>query len=354
MLVLASITILTLDYRGDLKGTISGVKSAAHDVIAPVDSAVDAVLRPIGSFFEGALHYGAAERENALLRHENGALRRKATELAVAEGQVRSLLRQDHLPWVGSLPTVQCQVIALSASNFELTVELDKGTADGIAVGMPVVSGSGLVGQVIETSATRSTVLLITDPRSAVSVALDQPTVSPKVSPTTGSHSTLSATTTGPGTSATKSSATTTTSPGSTSSNAVKPPASSKASATSSRASTSPTNVSASGTASGTSSSRAAHLLPTYVQRAIGLLSGQGSGKPLTVDYVAPGTAITPGAEVVTTGLQGALYPPDLPVGTVIAVRHPADALQETVLVRPAANFFQLDFLSVIIWEPAP
>ena len=51
------------------------------------------------------------------------------------------------------------------STNFEDTIEIDKGTDDGIKVGMPVVTGAGLVGRIVEVhGGTRSVVQLLTDP----------------------------------------------------------------------------------------------------------------------------------------------------------------------------------------------
>jgi rod shape-determining protein MreC len=63
-------------------------------------------------------------------------------------------------------------VLAGAPSNFALTIDISKGTADGVKVGMPVVNGAGLVGRVIQTNAHRSTVQLLTDPDFKVGVKL--------------------------------------------------------------------------------------------------------------------------------------------------------------------------------------
>jgi rod shape-determining protein MreC len=67
---------------------------------------------------------------------------------------------------------VAAQVIDLNPSNFAATVELDVGTANGVAPGMPVVGGAGLVGHVSSASSSTCDVLLITDagPDSPVGV----------------------------------------------------------------------------------------------------------------------------------------------------------------------------------------
>ena len=61
-------------------------------------------------------------------------------------------------------------MIDTTASNFEVTLRLDRGTSSGVAVGMPVVSGAGLIGRVVQAASHESTVLLLTDASSNVGV----------------------------------------------------------------------------------------------------------------------------------------------------------------------------------------
>jgi rod shape-determining protein MreC len=172
LLVLASITIITLDYRGDLHGAISGAKRVAHDAYAPVGRGVDAILRPVSNFFAGAVHYGSLQTENATLRHELAQTRGQQIQDQALRQQLASLEQLEHLPWPGvtTIPTVTAQVIALNSSDFANTVDLNVGTREGVAVGMPVVGGAGLVGQVIESWSSGCTVRLITDVQSSVGV----------------------------------------------------------------------------------------------------------------------------------------------------------------------------------------
>ncbi|MEL6148646.1 MAG: rod shape-determining protein MreC, partial [Chloroflexota bacterium] len=67
---------------------------------------------------------------------------------------------------------VTADVIDVDQSGQLRTITVNRGTRDGIAVGMPVVTQQGLVGRVLNVSANASRVLLITDPTSAVSVRL--------------------------------------------------------------------------------------------------------------------------------------------------------------------------------------
>jgi rod shape-determining protein MreC len=170
LLVLAAVTIITIAYRGHADSVINSIKGDALDAFAPVQSAVGDVTRPIGNFFDGAAHYGSLQSENARLRAENSRLQTQALQSTDAQASYQALLKTLNLPWAQNIPTVPAEVVANSSSNFEASVQLNKGRDAGIDTGMPVVSGSGLVGRVVVASSSRSTVLLITDPTSNVGV----------------------------------------------------------------------------------------------------------------------------------------------------------------------------------------
>ncbi len=171
-LVLTSITLITLDFRGQDTGIIGSVRRSAADALAPVRDAADAVLSPVGDAFSGVTDYGRVKDENARLRARVADLEGRRLRGLDAEAERKALLAQAHIDYLGSLPTVAARVVAAPVSNFEQTIELDRGTGAGVRIGMPVVTGDGLVGHVVETSGRRSIVRLITDPSSSVGVRI--------------------------------------------------------------------------------------------------------------------------------------------------------------------------------------
>ena len=172
VLVLSAITLVTLDARSNGGGVLGQVRGKAHDVFAPVQDATHAVLRPVGDFFTGVVHYGDLKRENTRLRDQVAKARGQSDQAAAAQRELQLLLAQQHLDYVGNIPTVAAQVVETSSSNFELSVQINRGTDSGIAVGFPVVAGAGLVGRVADVSAKRSTILLVSDPTFSVGVRL--------------------------------------------------------------------------------------------------------------------------------------------------------------------------------------
>lgn len=63
---------------------------------------------------------------------------------------------------------VVANVIAYEPSNWSHAVTIDRGRSSGITVGMPVLIGDGVVGQVVAANANTARVLLLTDPSSGV------------------------------------------------------------------------------------------------------------------------------------------------------------------------------------------
>jgi rod shape-determining protein MreC len=65
-------------------------------------------------------------------------------------------------------------VITGPAGNFERTLTINKGTGQGVIVGMTIVAGDGLVGKVTEASRTRATITLIDSPGLGVGVRTEK------------------------------------------------------------------------------------------------------------------------------------------------------------------------------------
>jgi rod shape-determining protein MreC len=170
VLVVVSLSLISLDLNGRTHSLTSGVKSVANDVYSPLRQGVEDIIRPIGSFFAGAFNYGAVQSENEQLQREIGQLRATQAERGFDENQLRLLTKLENLPFLKSLPTVTAQMVDQYSSNFTATITLDKGRADGVDVGYPVVGAGGLVGQVIQAFHHTSVVRLVTDGQSKVGV----------------------------------------------------------------------------------------------------------------------------------------------------------------------------------------
>jgi rod shape-determining protein MreC len=171
ILVLAAVTLVTLDQRGG-RGPLNSLRSHVQDVTKPVQSAVHDLLRPVGNFLTGAVDYGALRSENQRLRQQVAAMQNASVAAAAAQARANAVIAQAHLPFVGAVPTVAADVIDDGSSNFESTVTIDRGSGSGLAVGQPVVASGGLVGSIGTVTASTATVRLVTDPAFVVGVDL--------------------------------------------------------------------------------------------------------------------------------------------------------------------------------------
>jgi rod shape-determining protein MreC len=173
VLVLAALTLVTIDARSSGTGFTSDIRAKAHDVFSPLQRVTHDALQPIGNFLSGAVDYGSLKRQNQQLRQQVASLENQAIQSDAEDAAAQQLLAQEHLKFLGNIKTVTAQVINTGSSNFEDALTIGVGTASGVAVGEPVVAAGGLVGTVASAGKSTSTVLLMTDPTFVVGVRLD-------------------------------------------------------------------------------------------------------------------------------------------------------------------------------------
>lgn len=170
LLVLTSLALLTLDFRD--AAVVQSARRAAGAVFSPLRGAAETVSEPFTNAWHGVTGYGDLKGENDELRRQLAELEGRAVLEEDAAQQLAELLAQQDLEWVGTIPTTAARVLSGNPSNFSHTLDISKGSDDGIKVGMPVVNGAGLVGKVVQVTGSRSTVQLITDPNFAVGIKL--------------------------------------------------------------------------------------------------------------------------------------------------------------------------------------
>lgn len=172
VLVLAALTLVTIDARSQGVGVLSDARGKFSDAFAPLQRATHAALRPIGDFLTGALDYGSLKSENQSLRRQLAQVQSQAASASAEQQQAEQILKEQGLSFIGAIPTVSAQIINIGPSNFDNTVTVGKGTANGVAVGEPVVAAGGLVGTVQSATGHSSTIELLTDPNFDVGVSL--------------------------------------------------------------------------------------------------------------------------------------------------------------------------------------
>lgn len=152
------------------KEKLAPIKAAAGNVVTPMQSGINR----IGTWISDTLDRLASmdellEENNALkeqlytLDYENKILLQNRYELE----NFRDLYDLDQT--YADYPKVAARVIAKDSNNWYSNFRIDKGTNDGITVGMNVMAGNGLVGIVTETGANWARVRSIIDDVTFVS-----------------------------------------------------------------------------------------------------------------------------------------------------------------------------------------
>ncbi len=165
--LVAASALMMLDYRG---GWLHAVRTRAETVVQPLWWLAGLPSRAGASLRENAVTRTQLASDNARLREalllteaRNARLRTAAAENTRLRGLLDSAER-------GRLDVQLAGVIDIDLDPTRQRLLLDAGSSSGVRVGQPVIDAGGLMGQVIATTQTTATVLLLTDPDHAVPV----------------------------------------------------------------------------------------------------------------------------------------------------------------------------------------
>lgn len=171
VLLLTAVTLLTLDARGF--GPVERLKDGVAAVVSPFRGLGDRAFSPVTDAWTSVNENDELEAELERLQNEVDRLNAQLVEDTGAAEELEDLKSNLGLPVGDDYDTVIAEVVAGSISNFdEFVVEINRGAADGIIDGMPVVTPGGLVGRVEDTGQRSARVRLITDPTVSVGVQI--------------------------------------------------------------------------------------------------------------------------------------------------------------------------------------
>jgi len=170
LLMVTALALMTIDTRGS--GPFGSARSAAFSATEPFRSFVAAFVRPAGEAWNGAVHYDTVVEENERLRAEVARLEGEVARLPDIEADLAALKEATGLPVDDTVPRLTAKIVSDRDTGIERIIEIDRGSADGVVEGMPVIVGSGLVGRVLEVYGDHRSVLrLVNDPRFSVGVS---------------------------------------------------------------------------------------------------------------------------------------------------------------------------------------
>ncbi len=82
------------------------------------------------------------------------------------------------------------------------------------------------------------------------------------------------------------------------------------------------------------------------------VIYGSGDARPLRVTAVALSKSVSPGDIVSTTGANGDLLPPGIPIAKVKSIVVTPGATTYNLTLTPLADIRNLGYVSVLLWEP--
>lgn len=167
-----SVLLLTFYIREGDTGPIHAVRSGVVTVTSPLKMAGSVIASPFNALGNIFSNLTASQETLSDLRDQNAELTAKVAELSEAQETATRLEALVGLQSTYNLQSTAARIIGGSSDAWTQTVTIDKGSAGGFTVGMPVCNAYGVIGQITECALNVSTVLLINDETSGVAAMI--------------------------------------------------------------------------------------------------------------------------------------------------------------------------------------
>ncbi len=163
LFVVTSATFISLDNRAAL----TPLKTGLYDIVDPITRGFARVARGPGndSALEERLALVEAERDHLYAE----TIRMKDTVSEVEQLRAQLKVQEEHPDWT-QLPA---RVVNPDPTNQQKTIVIDKGTADGVQIGMAVVDPNYYVGQITAVEEHSARVTLGIDKTASVGARLE-------------------------------------------------------------------------------------------------------------------------------------------------------------------------------------
>ena len=168
-LVLACLTLMTLDHHPGAGSPLEPARQAMGSVFGPVESSTSAVVRPVTSVGDWFRSRSSMQHDIARLEAQNSELRSQQATSSYQRNQLAEYQGLTSSARTLGRALVPAHVVAYGpAQSFSRTVTIDAGSNAGVRPDQTVLNDDGLVGRVLRVTPTTATVLLIVDTGSVV------------------------------------------------------------------------------------------------------------------------------------------------------------------------------------------
>jgi rod shape-determining protein MreC len=172
--VLLIISLAIISYSASKIAETGFLRKIAFEIAAPFTGIVNTSIKGAGTFWKRYLVLVELEKENKQLREEKTALTeqlniyREGYHEGIRLGKLLEL--SDALPY----KFLAARVLDNKSNALFKTILINKGTADGLFVGYPILSAEGVVGRITESSWHYSRVLLLIDKNSNIDAIIQR------------------------------------------------------------------------------------------------------------------------------------------------------------------------------------
>jgi rod shape-determining protein MreC len=198
LLLAASLTLLTLSFREGSAGVTGSIRRSTLSITAPLSDVVHRITQPVADAWGWTTGLVDARQENEQLKKELERQGAAGVQIQALQQQLQKdeqLLNFVNSRGAAAYDYIGASVIAQAPNDYNRTITINVGSADGIAVNDPVVApygdGAGLMGRVESVTANAATVMLILDQNSAVYASIQGGTAKGLLVPSSGDPSQL-------------------------------------------------------------------------------------------------------------------------------------------------------------------
>ncbi len=149
------------------------IQAGFFQTVSPFLRTGSGLERQITSVRTGLKSLEELEHDNAALRVENRSLKATNEALRDVEHEVNRLRHALAYRQRSIFRLVPAEIVTRDSSTWWRTVTINRGSEDGLAAEMPVLTDEGLVGRTTTVSANISVVLLISDENCRVAASVE-------------------------------------------------------------------------------------------------------------------------------------------------------------------------------------
>lgn len=165
--LLVAFLLMTLQVRHE-SAVVSVTRQVLLFAASPLVRVTSGALHGVQTVWRDYADLRGLRQENLRLQGEAAVLKRRIQQLEDQALETQRLQRLLGLRENWPAEYLSARVVGKDATNWFKSILLDRGSLDGVRRNMPAVTADGLVGRVVDVTATASRVQLLTDPVSSV------------------------------------------------------------------------------------------------------------------------------------------------------------------------------------------